>query len=134
MSRTALALILALAPLAAACGTTSAAAPAPKAQKASSTGDAQTLCVEAMTRNRTCTDDFIPALVDARARHDMPPGIADAVKQDRNAVIAKAKEEWATDSTDESIARNCQAMVEKLTKARTVETRMIRVTRPLSAP
>ena len=85
-----------------------------KAQPASSTGDYQSVCVDSMTRNRTCTDDYIPALVDSRARMDKPAGIAEAVKTDRAGVIAKAKEEWASDSTDENIARNCQAMTEHM--------------------
>lgn len=110
-------LALALAPIVATACASSEAAPTAKAQPASSTGDAQTTCVESMTRNRTCTDDFIPALVDARARHDKPAGIAEAVKNDRAAVIAKAKEEWAEDGKDEAIARTCQAMTQQATPA-----------------
>lgn len=103
----------------AACGTTEAA-PAqpvspPKAQRASSDADIQQLCVEVFTRNRTCTDTYIPALVDARARHDKPPGIADQVKADRDGVIAQAKAEWATDSTDEAIQTVCGRIVGSLT-------------------
>jgi hypothetical protein len=116
MSRS-LVLVLALAPIVATACASSEAAPIAKTQPASSTGDAQAACVEMMTRNRTCTDDFIPALVDARARHDKPPGIAESVKTDRAAVIAKAKEEWAEDSKDEAIARTCQAMTEHATQA-----------------
>lgn len=117
MSRIATALILVLAPLAAACGTASEAAPAPApAQKASSTsGDFQTACMTVMQRNRTCTDDFIPALVDMRARKDLPPGIKDAVAKDRASVIARAKEEWVTDSTDEVFARQCQTLGDQAT-------------------
>ena len=87
-----------------ACATT--ADPAPTAR----TDDAKTTCVEVMTRNRTCTDDFIPALVDARARADKPAGIREAVAADRAAVIAEAKQEWANDSKDEAIAPHCEAM------------------------
>ena len=116
MSRS-LVLVLALAPIVATACASSEAAPTAKTQPASSTGDAQATCVEVMTRNRTCTDDFIPALVDARARNDKPAGIAEAVKTDRAAVIAKAKEEWAEDSKDEAIARSCQQMTEHSTPA-----------------
>ena len=116
MSRIATALILALAPLIAACGTASEAAPAPApAKPAATSGDFQSACMAVMQRNRTCTDDFIPALVDARARKDMPPGIADAVAKDRPAVIARAKEEWVNDSKDENFARQCQTLGEHAT-------------------
>ena len=75
MSRIATALILALAPLIAACGTASEAAPAPAPVKQSTaSGDFQTGCMTVMQRNRTCTDDYIPALVD-RFAPDLPPSI-----------------------------------------------------------
>src|SRR5512140_2550386 len=76
-------------------------AAAPKV--AASSDDLHPTCVALMTRSRDCTDAFIPALVDARAAADQPPGIADQVKQDRDGVIAHAKAEWATDSTDQKI-------------------------------
>lgn len=72
--------------------------------------DAQKVCVTSFTHNRTCTDQYIPSLVDTRAKLDAPAGIAEQVKADRDGVIAKAKVEWATDSTDENIARHCQQM------------------------
>lgn len=97
-----------------ACG--SSKAPAPKPAPAPSNPEAQQLCVESFTRNRSCTDLYIPALIDTRAKLDLPKGIADEVKQDRDAVIAKAKSEWATDSTDENIARNCQQMTAHMTE------------------
>jgi hypothetical protein len=110
MSRIALALAFALAPLVAACGTSSEAAPAkPESAQAASAGDFQTACMTVMQRNRTCTAEYIPALVDMRARIDKPAGIKDAVAQDRAGVIAKANEEWVGDSTDEVFARVCQA-------------------------
>ena len=87
------------------------AKPAPTtAQKTSTADEPKAVCVATMTRARECTDDYIPALVDARAQADAPPGIADAVKKDRNAVIAEAKQEWATDSKDENIAGMCEKM------------------------
>jgi hypothetical protein len=108
-----------LLPLAtAACGTTEAAPSQPqsppKAQRASSDADFMQLCTEVFTRNRTCTDTYIPALVDARAKYDQPPGIAEKVRSDRDGVIAKAKEEWAVDSTDESIQTVCSRIVANL--------------------
>ena len=56
------------------------------------------LCVAFITHARTCTDQYIPALVDARAAADMPAGIKAEVAKDRDGVIAQAKQEWATDS------------------------------------
>jgi hypothetical protein len=103
---------LALAPLAGGCASDAGAKPAPTttAQQASTADDPKGVCVATMTRARECTDDYIPALVDARAQADVPPGIADAVKKDRNAVIAEAKTEWSTDSKDENIAAMCEKM------------------------
>ena len=89
-----LALVLALSSFAAAC-TSSDAAPAPqdpattaKPAAAPSEAELHALCVEVMTRMRTCTDQYIPSLVDARARADKPAGIAAEVAKDRDAVIA----------------------------------------------
>ncbi len=112
MSRIATALLLALAPLAAACGTASEASPA-KPASAQPAADFQTSCMTVMQRNRTCTDDYLPALVDMRARADSPPGIREEVAKDRAGVIAHAREEWATDSTDEAFARNCQMLAQR---------------------
>jgi hypothetical protein len=84
--------------------------PPSKPEPASSTGEAQKVCVDSFTHSRTCTDLYIPSLVDTRAKLDIPAGIAAEVKQDRDGVIAKAKVEWATDSTDENIAAHCQQM------------------------
>ena len=88
----------------AACGSPPAqTAPAQHAQAS----DPTATCTQTFVRERVCTDTFIPALVDARARHDMPAGIAQQVKADRDGVIAEAKTEWATDSTDAAIAQTC---------------------------
>lgn len=87
---------------------------APASQPAASPAEPDDLehdCIEMFTRNRTCTDTYIPALVDLRVRYNQPPGIADEVAADRDAVIAKAKEEWASDSTDSAIAATCQRIV-----------------------
>ena len=113
----ALALALALAPLGlAACASADAQPKQPTtAQQTSTVDDPKAVCVATMTRARECTDDYIPALVDARAQADVPPGIADAVKKDRNAVIAEAKTEWATDSKDENIAGMCEKMASQTT-------------------
>jgi hypothetical protein len=66
-------------------------------------------CVAAFQRQRECTSDYIPALVDARVRADVPPGIAEKDRTDgREALIQLAMTEWQSDSTDEAIAEMCQ--------------------------
>jgi hypothetical protein len=113
------ALLFALCSLAAACGTTSDAAPAapatPAVPQAASPQALQQQCVATMARSRACTDQYVPALVDARARLDRPSGIAAAVQSDRGGVIAQARSEWIKDSTDEMITERCQAIVAHLT-------------------
>lgn len=107
-------LALALAP---ACGTSDAApsGPAsPKAQPASASPDAKALCVEVFSRNRTCTDQYIPALVDLRAKYDKPAGIAAEVAADRDGIIAIAKTEWATDSQPAAIDATCTSIAAQL--------------------
>lgn len=79
------------------------------------TSNPKSLCVAVMQRARECTNDYIPQLVDLRAKHDMPPGIAAEVAKDRDAVIAQAKTEWATDSQDPNIEANCDRMAGELT-------------------
>jgi hypothetical protein len=105
MMRTLAALALVLA---AACGG-SKSEPAKPAEPtaAAPAGDVKAVCVKTFTRARECSSDFIPALVDARARHDVPPGIAAKVKENRDAVIAEGMKEWEADSTDESIGATC---------------------------
>lgn len=74
---------------------------------------AQALCVQSFQRQRECTEVFLPALVDARVRFNKPDGIAEMDKKEgRAALVAQAREEWKTDSTDEVIADTCTGMVE----------------------
>jgi hypothetical protein len=73
--------------------------------------DAKAGCVKLREKQRSCTADFIPALVDMRVKIDLPPGIAAAARTDgRDALVAKAHEEWKNDSTDASIAAMCEKM------------------------
>jgi hypothetical protein len=70
--------------------------------------------VATFERQRACTDQFIPALVDMRIRMDQPPGIAAKAKSSgRDALIAEAKTEWAEDSKDENIAQACTQITTK---------------------
>jgi hypothetical protein len=117
-------LVLGVALAGAACSASEAAAPAPAspatpatAQAQPASTDAKAVCVELFTRNRTCTAQYIPALVDLRAKYDVPAGITAEVAANRAAVIAQANEEWATDSTDAAIDAQCTKMVANLTPA-----------------
>jgi len=104
-----------LAPLAlvAACG--GAEPPAKTTAQPAVANDGKAVCVEAFQRQRQCTDVFIPALVAARVEHDAPPGIAEAdATQGRDALVARAMEEWKTDSTDEAIGQTCDGMAAKI--------------------
>jgi hypothetical protein len=109
-----LALALSLASLAGFAGCSTHEANAQPTARPHTVADARAVCVDMFTRARTCTADYIPALVDARARHDAPPGIADAVKQDRAAVIAEAMKEWEVDSTDAAIGGLCDQISPQL--------------------
>lgn len=81
---------------------------APEVKSSSETHEGYDTCVAAFRRQRECTDVFIPALVDARVRHDNPAGIAAKDKElGRDALVAGAREEWASDSTDEAIDATC---------------------------
>lgn len=86
-----------------------------EASKEAAAGEPRAVCVSAFERQRTCADVFIPALVGARVEADNPPGIAAAdASEGRAALVAKANEEWATDSTDEAIGQHCDGMVAKV--------------------
>src|SRR5438067_7192500 len=76
--------------------------------------DATASCVRLFQRQRTCTQDFIPALVDLRRSLDRPAGIAQG---DRQETIAAALEEWKSDSTDEAIGTTCDRMAPSLPSA-----------------
>jgi hypothetical protein len=95
------------------------AAPAAQATAAADTQvDAKSTCVASWVRQRECTDQFIPALVDLRVRLDRPAGIAtEAQQHGRDALIAQARGEWAQDSTDEAISVVCDRMVAALPSA-----------------
>lgn len=75
-----------------------------------STEGGKAACVEVMTKSRECTNEFIPALVDIRAKYNNPEGVAEAVKTDRDKVISQALTEWAVDSKDDAIVRTCEKM------------------------
>ena len=102
---------LALFALAACEGAEAKPAPAstPQKMQAATANADHDLCVAFITHARTCTDQYIPALVDARAAADVPAGIKDEVAKDRASVIAQAKQEWSTDSSDATIEQMCSS-------------------------
>jgi hypothetical protein len=100
---------LALSALAACEGAEAKPASTPQKMQASTATADLDLCVAFITHARTCTDQYIPALVDARAAADIPAGIKDEVAKDRAGVIAQAKQEWSTDSSDATIEQMCSS-------------------------
>ena len=119
------ALVLSIALLLAACGSSSKTsktetdtASTRSQTQASATTDGHGTCVAVFQRQRECTDIFIPALVDARVRADVPPGVAQTdAEGGREALVAQALEEWKIDSTDEAIETMCGRMEGKIDDA-----------------
>jgi len=73
--------------------------------------DADPDCQAVFRRMRTCTDAWIPALVALRVRADVPAGIAETDRAiGRDALVARAREEWSHDSTDEAIGATCRRL------------------------
>jgi hypothetical protein len=81
-------------------------------------------CVAAFTRARTCTDAYLPALVDLRVRLDLPAGIA-ATARDHgtSTLVAQARAEWAHDAEDAPIAAHCRQIADALPPAQQAELR-----------
>ena len=105
----------------AACGSSAApepkpavtAVPAPELRAAGDPADPHATCVAMFEQQRACGDVFVPALVEARVRHDVPPGIAERDRAEgREALLTVAHQEFQIDSTDEAIATTCQRIVE----------------------
>ena len=93
--------------LLAACG--SERSPSPTSEGAALNGeDVTAICTAVITRQRECSESFVPALVDLRIRLDRPPGIA--ARGSRAELIAAALDEWRADSTDQAIAATCNAV------------------------
>jgi hypothetical protein len=102
-----------LALLLAACGGSQSSEESSTHRVASSTTETvslEPLCVASRTHERTCQEQFLPALVALRARLDIPAGIAARDASDHAAVLAEATTEFTTDSTDANIAGQCAHM------------------------
>jgi hypothetical protein len=81
-------------------------------------------CRAFMQRQRACSATFIPALVDARAKADNPPGLAAKDKEiGREALVKEAFDEWANDSKDPAIDALCDEIAQSISQAKDLELR-----------
>jgi len=79
-------------------------------------------CRALMLRQRECSAGFIPALVAARVERDEPPGTAaHAQEVGREALVAEALDEWASDSRDEAIDAVCAEIARAIAPERVPE-------------
>lgn len=100
--------LIAIAILSAACGGDSKPAATDTTPKPVTAGDDQALCEQMFTRQRECTDVYIPALVSWRVEADVPAGIAARDQAEgREALVAAAMAEWAEDSKPERVTAHC---------------------------
>jgi hypothetical protein len=103
----------------AATGKSSAAVPAPVVQAEDSRAGLRQTCVATFERARACTDDYLAMLVDTRVQLDHPAGIAARDQADgRASLVAAARAEWASDSTDASIGALCDHVANATPDAR----------------
>jgi len=72
-------------------------------------------CTSLMRRQRDCSAEFIPALVQGRVEHDVPPGVrARDAAIGRSSLLSEAFQEWSEDSKDAAIARTCDYIAREL--------------------
>jgi hypothetical protein len=82
------------------------------------------LCRALMQRQRSCSADFIPALVAARVSAENPEGMrVHEQRIGRQALIAEAFAEWDRDSTAPAIQSMCDDLARSLPAARDGEFR-----------
>lgn len=75
-------------------------------------------CQAFFAKARTCTDAYIPALVDLRIELDKPAGITAAAQSEgRDSIINQAKTEWAEDSQPAAVTAMCQNIAAKVPAA-----------------
>lgn len=104
-------LAIAILVLAACGGADNTNKPSTTAKMSSGNDDTHALCVSFFQRQRECPE-FIPTLVAKRVELDKPAGIAaEDTANGRDALVAKANEEWKTDSTDEAIGQMCDKIL-----------------------
>jgi hypothetical protein len=72
------------------------------------------MCDRYYVRQRACVSEYLSALLDVRVEYNMPPGIADHVKQvGKPAALAEARVDWERDTTLEVTGMICKAMAER---------------------
>lgn len=72
-------------------------------------------CRALMQRQRGCTAQFIPALVDARVKSDNPSGVAARDRElGREALVKDALGEWENDAKDPNIAAMCDDIAQSI--------------------
>ena len=102
-------------------GAETAAEEAAPAQQALGRAEGGTLesCRSFMQRQRACSAELIPALVDARVKADDPAGIAARDREiGRDALVREALAEWAVDSRDEAVEATCAEIARAIDPAR----------------
>lgn len=76
------------------------------------------MCKRIFARKETCADDYLPVLLDLRVELNKPPGIGDEVKaKGRDAVLAIAHTELASDTQPDKVAATCDGAAAQLAKA-----------------
>lgn len=79
------------------------------------------ICRSLMQRQRACTEQFIPALVEARVKSDSPPGLAAREREiGRDALVKDALAEWETDARDPNIAALCDDIAQAISPEKDV--------------
>lgn len=78
------------------------------------------MCKRIFARMETCADDYLPMLLDLRVELNKPPGIGDEVKaKGRDAVLAIAHTELASDTQPDKVAATCDGAAAQMAKAST---------------
>lgn len=112
-----------VAPRTASSGPSSASAQQPLVVPAEATTTDQ-ICRALMQRQRACTAQFIPALVQARVEVDSPPGLAAREREiGREALVEEALAEWETDARDPNIAAMCDDIAQSISPEKDSELR-----------
>jgi hypothetical protein len=89
------------------------APPPPPENEVSEEDNARDVCHVVMRRTRSCEEEYLPALLAMRVRHDEPEGIAARYEAEgEDAMLEIAREEFARDWSDEGIDAHCQRLVE----------------------
>jgi hypothetical protein len=82
------------------------------------------ICRSLMQRQRGCTAQFIPALVDARVKNDNPSGLATREREiGRDTLVKDALAEWENDAKDPNIAAMCDDIAQAISPEKDAQLR-----------